>query len=244
MPEYVYCIVDPAAPAPAESGIAGAPLRLIEGGGVAALVSAFDADEVLLGRDDVMTHTRVLDAALAAGPVLPMRLGTVMSNPEAVRARLLDKHADDLRAQLERLRGKFEANVRATYDESALMREVVSDRPDIARLRAALRGRPPEATYPDRIRLGELVAETVQQIRKTDARNVIDALSQVALATRVSPPAHERVAVNAAFLLDRARASEFDAVLDAFAEGQAGRLRFKYAGPLPPHSFVELSGVA
>ena len=36
----------------------------------------------------------------------------------------------------------------------------------------------------------------------------------------------------------------FDQVLEQIAAEQAERMRFKYTGPLPPHSFVELSGGA
>src|SRR5919198_1315240 len=32
----------------------------------------------------------------------------------------------------------------------------------------------------------------------------------------------------------------FDAAMDELASGQAGRIDFKYVGPLPPHSFVSL----
>ena len=78
--------------------------------------------------------------------------------------------------------------------------------------------------------------------RETDARSIVEALLQVASAIEVAPPAHERVALSAAFLVQRDRLRAFDEVLEAFAGGQAGRLRFKYTGPLAPHSFVELAG--
>jgi hypothetical protein len=66
----------------------------------------------------------------------------------------------------------------------------------------------------------------------------------VAVAVEVHEPSHERVACHASFLVERDRLPEFDSVVDAFADGQGGRLRFKYTGPLPPHSFVELAGAA
>jgi len=45
----------------------------------------------------------------------------------------------------------------------------------------------------------------------------LSALRQVSLDQNVSPPAHERVALNAAFLLEEARSREFDDVLEAIA---------------------------
>jgi hypothetical protein len=48
--------------------------------------------------------------------------------------------------------------------------------------------------------------------------------------------------VQASFLVERSRLAEFNAVVDQVAEGYGGQIRFKYTGPLPPHSFVELAG--
>jgi hypothetical protein len=49
------------------------------------------------------------------------------------------------------------------------------------------------------------------------------------------------MALNASFLVDRSARKAFDAELDRIAEEQGGRMRFKYTGPLAPHSFVELA---
>ncbi len=244
MAEYVYGILDEEATAPAEKGIAGRPLRMIEGGGAAALVSEVNDQRLRLGREEVLAHARVLAQALEQGTVLPMRFGVVMTGPEEVRRRLLDGHRDELRTQLESLAGKVEINIRATYEEDRLMREVVREDPRIAQLRDELKDRPEDATYYQRIELGELVAKAVERKREGDARDIVEALMQVAVACEPAPPSHERVALRAAFLVAREKCGEFDAVVDAYALGQAGRLRFKYAGPLPPHSFVHFTGEA
>jgi hypothetical protein len=59
----------------------------------------------------------------------------------------------------------------------------------------------------------------------------------------VGEPIHERMAVNASFLVERSGQSKFDRAVDAIGEREAGRIRFKVTGPLPPHSFVELEAV-
>lgn len=124
------------------------------------------------------------------------------------------------------------------------MREIVHEDRDIARLRATLRGLPDDATYYDRIKLGELVAQAVERKRELDAADVIDALAPIASAVEVGDPRHARVVVNASFLVERARLAKFDEALERVAAAQSERIRFKCAGPLPPHSFVELAGSA
>ena len=238
---YVYGIVEARSRAPAERGIADAPLRLVEGDGSAALVSEIDGDHVRLGREAVLRHARVLEDALELGPVLPMRFGVVMSGPEEIRSRLLEEHAEELRAQLADFAGKVEIRIRAVYDEESLMQDVVRGNPEIASLRDAVRAGSDDATYYERIRLGELVAAAVERRRERDAEAIVDALASAALAVEVGGLTHERVVVQASFLVERDRLSKFDQLVDDIAGSYGGGIRFKYTGPLPPHSFVELA---
>jgi hypothetical protein len=245
VPEYVYGVVDAAAEPPEGTGIAGAPLRLIASGSAAALVSELSAGEELqFGREEAMTHARVLEQALGRGTVLPMRFGVVVEGPDEVRRRVLDGHADELTAQLEELQGKVELSVRAVYEEEALMREIVESHPEIARRREQLRGQPEDATYYERIGLGELVAEAMERTREQDANTLLEILSPLALAVEIGESSHERVALSASFLVEREQSARFDDALEEVARTQAGRLRFKLTGPLPPHSFVQLAGAA
>ena len=242
MPEYVYGIVDCDARAPSVHGIADAPVRLIAGETACALVSDVPDEEVQLGRDAMLAHARVLEQAMAHGTVLPMRFGVLMAGEEEIRERLLDDHAPELSDQLERFQGHVEMSVRGVYEEQALMREIVSEDPRIASLRELVRRHPEDATYHRRIELGELVARAVEDKRDDDAIRIVDALAPFAAAYEVGTPAHERVVVNASFLVAREQLDRFDAALDQIAQLQADRIRFKCTGPLPPHSFVELVG--
>lgn len=242
MAQYVYGIVKATSRAPRGRGIAGTPLRLVVGEDAAALVSEIPAGRVRMGRDEVLLHARVLERALGHGPVLPMRFGVVMDDAEEVREHLLDEHGPELRAQLIEMEGKVEIRIRAAYDEQALLRDVVREHPEIASLRASVAERTADATYYERIRLGELVAAAVERHRDRDAHAIIEALGGNALAVETGEPNHERVVVQASFLVERSHLAEFDAIVDQVAEGYGGQIRFKYTGPLPPHSFVELAG--
>lgn len=242
--KYVYGIVPEAVDPPAGPGIGGAPLQLIAGEGAAALVSDLLDTELRIGREELTVHARVLERALAQGTVLPMRFGVVMAGEAAVRRHVLDAHHDELCSQLADLAGKVELNLRATYESENLMREVVREDQDVARLRAALQGAPEDATYYGRIRLGELVAGAVERKRESDANDILAVLAPLALAVEVAEPAHERIALSASFLVERGRMEEFDAAVDGVGAGQTNRMRLKYTGPLPPHSFVELAAEA
>jgi hypothetical protein len=157
-----------------------------------------------------------------------------------VRHDLLQAHREELRRQLAELHGKVELRVRAVYEEERLMREVLAEDPALTRLRDSLRGVPEAATHFQQIQLGEGVARAVETKREAEAEQILDALSPLALAVEVSDPAHERVVVSASFLVEAERLSDFDAAVDRLGRAQAERMRFRYTGPLPPHSFVAL----
>jgi hypothetical protein len=239
-PTYVYGVLEAQAEAPAAAGIAGAPLQLIADGRAAALVSRLPSEELTMGREELRAHSKVLEQALEQGTVLPMRFGVVMEGEQAVRRDLLAAHREQLAEQLERLAGMVELKLRAVYDENALMRQAVAENHRIDERRRALRGLDEDATYYARIELGELVAQAVQQIRERDAERILGALEPLARASVVADPGHERVALNASFLLARGEVERFDEAVERIGRKQATRLRLKYTGPLPPHSFVDL----
>ena len=47
--------------------------------------------------------------------------------------------------------------------------------------------------------------------------------------------------LTASFLVARSRVGAFDEAMDDLARGHTRRIRFKYLGPLAPHSFVALA---
>ena len=133
-PIYVYGVVGADAPAPDGTGIDAQPLRVVSDERLAAIVSDAPGDEPAFGREALTAHSNVLEAVLASATVLPMRFGVIMDSDEAVRTHLLEPHRDELVSQLDRLSGRVELSLRATYEEAPLLREIMASEP---RIRAA-----------------------------------------------------------------------------------------------------------
>jgi hypothetical protein len=47
--------------------------------------------------------------------------------------------------------------------------------------------------------------------------------------------------MNAAFLVDKGREKEFDNIMDDLSDEYAEKIRFMYAGPLPPYNFINIT---
>lgn len=240
--KYVYGVIPAGNRVPKATGIGRRRLQTVKDGSVAAIVSDAPADELQARREDLTAHSRVLERALADGAVLPMRFGVVMPDEQAVREQLLEPYAEELELQLQQLAGKVELHVQAVYEEDALMREIVQARPEIGDRSAAIRDRPADASYYERIELGQLVAEAVERARTADSDAILDALEPLAEMLEIADPGHEREAARIYFLVEESRLREFDKAVDELGRVNDGRLRFKYTGPLPPYSFVALPG--
>src|SRR4051795_10515049 len=146
-------------------GVEGKPVTRLERGPVAALVSDAPAGAVKANRRNLLAHTRVLQQVVESECVLPMQFGVVMPSEAAVASDLLAPGEGDLRELLAMFDSLVEVELKVTCPEEVLLRTVMSDRPDLVRLREGLQGKPPEATHFDRVRLGELVAAAVEETR-------------------------------------------------------------------------------
>ena len=238
---YVYGVVASPGRLPDMRGIDNAPLRLVASGELAAVVGDVPASDLQMDAKAIRAHAAVLDELNEDGTVLPMRFGVVMAGDEQVCADLLEAHAPELTEQLREFDGKVELKLRATYEEESLMREVVAEDQDVARLRTELRGAPEDATYYGRIRLGELVSDAVARKRSQDQSEIVTRLEPLAVAVALGESSHERVVLAGSFLVDRAAIERFDQAVDEIGRDHAGRMRLRYSGPFPPHSFVRLT---
>jgi hypothetical protein len=238
---YVYGVVAAADKTEIQAaGVGGekARVRRVVLDGVAALVSDVPRGALVAARD-VRAHWGVLEEAAARTTVLPVRVGTVMESDAAVADEFLAPNAERLAALLADLEGKVQLNVKGFYDEELLLREVVQQTPQVARMRERVQALPEAAGYYDRIRLGELVAAEIDRRRARDAELVMGWFEPLAEAAKVEPPTTRNGAVNAAFLVRRDRVDDFSAAVERLAAELGDRIKIRYVGPLPPYSFAD-----
>ncbi len=247
---YVYGVMERAAAGadlgdlPTVGDGAGAPLRYVTHGDLAAAVSDLRAARPLGTPQDLRVHAGVLDAIAATGaPVLPFRFGTVLGDDRAVAADVLAGAHDAFAAALDRLRGRSQFTLRAHYEEDALLRELPAEHPEIEEARRALADRAREGASPqeadaERVRLGELLAQAIEARRATDADQIHGSLAPVALAAKTADSPEEDGVVDASFLVEGARRTEFEQAAEDLARDWHGRVRLQLLGPLAPYDFA------
>jgi Gas vesicle synthesis protein GvpL/GvpF len=237
---YVFGVVPAGAPVP-EPGDEGpaSDLRLVEVGEVAALVGSTPADRGLGRAADLLAHDRVLAEVVATGtPVLPMRFGAVVTDEAAVQEELLRAHHDHFVEVLNTLRGRVQYTVSVRYEQDTVLRQVLDEHPEIARLRAADTGSETKEAFDRRLRMGELVVRALERLRPTDVAAVLQELGDD-LDFRSRQPSSPDEVLEAAFLVEAAHAGDFEDRVEELARRNTGRLRVRLVGPSPAYDFVE-----
>ncbi|MGW3119463.1 GvpL/GvpF family gas vesicle protein [Streptomyces sp. NPDC001107] len=238
MSTYVYGITASSHPALPEelSGVGDPPrpVRVLEEGDLAAVVS--DAPEGLRPkRKDLLAHQSVLAEAGAAGPVLPMRFGSVAPDDDAVTG-VLAERADHYKERLRALEGKVEYNVKATHQEEAVLHRVMSENAEIRAMTEANR-KAGGGSYEQRLQLGEMVVAAVKAREAEDAAEVQSALEPMAAAVSAGPESTGWL-LNVSFLVGRDSAESFLAEVEQVRKTHP-HIELRVNGPLPPYSFVE-----
>jgi len=170
-----------------------------------------------------------------------VRFGTVAPGDEAIQEQVLKRRYGELHGLLIEMQGRVELGLKAFLYEGAIFEDVLKENPDIRRLRDSLMGRSPEQSYYDRIRLGEMVESAMWKRRDEDAEKLLGGLRPLVRQTRVNKVLTERMVLNAAFLVDDERQSEFDQAVKKLDEEMGKRLILKYVGPVPPYNFVNIT---
>lgn len=218
----------------------GARVRVVEYGELAALVSDVQQARFDLSREHVLAHERVLEEAMARTAILPVSFSTITPGDEDIRENLLKREYDDLLSCLSYVHDRVELDLRVLWDRERLFAEVVAENEEIQAQRDWIAGQPEDATYYERIHLGEMTAAAIERKREHEASSIWETLSPLAVESALNETLTDMMVLNAAFLVDRSRESAFDAQVQALVEARAERLIFRYIGPLPPYSFINL----
>ena len=221
---YVYGVTWASAPLPGD-------FDTVEHGELAAVTMPVDRRRLRAKRRDLMRHAEIVQRVFDLAPVVPLQFGVVLDD---VVDELLEPRQDELVRLLRELDGLVELTVRATYREDDVLRTLLVEQPQLARLR--------ERAAP--MQLGEAVARALGARREADAHAIVGALQPLVRAVAVDELRTELDVFRGAFLVARKRVKRVDAEVERLARAHAATTSFKLTGPLPPHHFVRFGEAA
>jgi Gas vesicle synthesis protein GvpL/GvpF len=210
---YVYAITDAVEIDEGLTGLHDAPTEALEREGIAGIFSRHDQLELSSSDPELLwAHERVVDRLMNDGAVLPLRFGTILSGPEALRA-VLDEDQVRFRVLLSRVRGCVELAVRVGLAPAEPV--AVSGGADYIRGRLAAR-----------------------QHEEDAADRVLAPLRSLARATARRPVQAGSTTVSESYLVSRPTVELFASEVRALQARNPG-LSISCTGPWGPYSFVD-----
>jgi hypothetical protein len=213
------------------------PVTVVSSGRIAALVSAIDQTEIMPTRRHMLAHTKVLEAAMADRPVLPMRFGIIVPSP-ATLLQVISPRSQELRGLLGQIDGRIEVALKASWNEQVMWREVAAEHPHLAVSGRALTRRGEQQTYYDRIDLGRAIGTALEDKRTVERRRLLEIVKPFAVQVKELTPVDDAMFAHFALLVEKTAEPALYETVEALERSRSSGLTFRYVAPIPPYNFV------
>lgn len=243
MGKYIYCIIGARQDrgfGPIGIGAGDNEVATVGLGDLAVVASDTGQERYPVSRENLLSHQKVIERVMKEfSSVLPVRFCTIAPGNENIR-NLLERRQKEFKALLDRMEFKMELGVKAVWkDMDSVFREIAEGDREIASLKQrALSGK--GSTFQAKMELGRMVELALAKKRQAEADAIMSVLRGPTFDWRAGRTSGERMVLNASFLVDGAREREFDSLLEDLSEDRKERMKFMYAGPLPPYNFVNV----
>jgi len=238
--KYVYCIVrtdESLRFGPIGFGTPAGEVYTVLYEDIAAVVSDAPIEVLDATRENVLAHERVNEAVMRYQTVIPMSFGTVFKTRDDI-VELLRGANGAFQDVLSKMENKVEFGLKVLWDRDAMIRRLEHEDEDIRRLKSEIATQK-GSTYFARVQYGRLMDGALQSRSEQYVEEIFGALRDVCVASRANKPIGEKMIMNAAFLVERAREPAFDAQVKRLGASH-DTLTFRYTGPWPPYNFVNI----
>ena len=237
---YAYCIIRSSQPRSFEAtaiGGRGDAVSTVHYRDLAAVVSPTPLVHYDPTRANVLAHEGVIEAVMREFTVLPLAFGTLFRSDEDL-VELMRATYDTLHDTVEKMEGKVEFGLKASWDPAREIADVEQANESIRRLKSQLTAG--NAPYLAQMELGRLIETALRSRTERLTQEIHALLRDCTVAAQENKTIGERMIMNAAFLVERAREPEFVAAVEQVGERYEGRLSFQLSGPWPPYNFVTI----
>ena len=244
---FIYAAIDnrselPNLAAHPAGGIDAAPLEFVCYRDIAAVVSTIDTGLFGSGvpgerpaeqqdernKAHLLSYQQVNTFLLAqTGPngMLPLKFGFTASNDEEV-AKVLEQAYIQLRTYLDKLRGTMELVIQASWELPKILQEIAKENPAMAGA--------------DPLQAGRLLFEAAEGKKRHMVAAIHGRLAPLCKDYLDAPLTTQSMVINRSYLVDKSQEALFDDGVDAAATEFEDTLTFRYIGPLPVYSFVNI----
>ena len=209
---------------------------------ISAIVSNSPIIQYEARRVFMIAHQKVLEEVMKRFTVLPVRFSTISEhNDDSGILRILEKDYEKFDGLLNKMDGKKELGLKVLAHETPIYESILEKYDEIRSLRDKLINLPADKTHYQRMKIGEMVAETLKKEIENYKNIILDILNPLAEDVNVNDNYGELMILNAAFLIKNTSETIFDNTVNDLDEKYGNYMTFKYVGTLPPYNFVNLT---
>jgi len=244
--EYIYCIISESRPQRFSFvGINNREVNLVHYKDIAAVVSPtpvinFDRlDKKELMRH-VTTHQQVNEEIMKEYDVVPMAFGIIAPSVDEVQ-RILERVYLQFKTALKNISGKTEFAVQAWWDPKKILEELANTNSEIQKLQQEIFSKGSILGMPIKLKLGKLIQKEAETQRQTFINDIRADLQSLSYDSTLNKLIDDDMIANLSFFIEKVREPELDRKMQELGKKYEGKLRFKYIGPMPLYSFVNIN---
>lgn len=242
--KYIYCIIETKQErnfGPIGIGGRGDEVTTIGYGDLSMVISDSPMTKYVVSRENMLAHEMVIEEVMKEFTVLPVRFCTIASDADEIR-NLLDRRYREFKNLLRDMDHKIELDVKGIWkDMDVIFKEVVEKNKEVKRLKETVEKDKGKKNMQAKVQIGKMVEDALHKKKESEAEKIISVLKKISFDHRLSRAFDDKMFLNAAFLVDRGREKEFDNIMDDLSDKYKKRIKFMYAGPLPPYNFVNIT---
>ncbi len=255
--KYIYCIINEDRDQKFNClGINNREVNLVHYKDIAAVVSntpvinfdRLDKKELV---NYVAIHQKVNEEVMSAKggsrriagkdyDVVPMAFGIIAPTADEV-LRILEKAYLQFKTALKKVAGKAEFVVQICMDKKEFLNELININPEIQKLKKEVLLKGGIWGLPAKLKLGKLIQEKSEVMRRLYIKDIETFLRKLFFDFTLNKLIEDEMIANFSFLIERAKELKLDRKMQELGKKYERKLRFKYIGPMPPYSFVNIN---
>ena len=174
----IYCIISTQQDrdfGPIGIGGRGDKVCTIGADDLAMVISCYPLTKLVVNRDNVLAHEKVIEEVMKEYSVLPVRFCTIASSADEIRS-LLFKRYREFKNLLSDVDHKVELGVKVLWkDMDGIFKEIAEEDRDIKKIKRRLKGETKQNDIHAKIELGKLVAAALKNKKDGEADKIVGA---------------------------------------------------------------------
>jgi hypothetical protein len=207
---------------------------------LSTVVSSVPMSKYVVSKEIMLDHEKVIEAVMKDYTVLPVRFYTVAPNAEEIRS-LLRRRYQEFKKLLRELDNKVELGLKALWkDMDAIFKEIVGENEENKVARDKVMAGSGEDIGQDKAAISRRIKLALEEKKAKEREALLQPLRKVSSDFCLNIIHGDDMIMNAVFLVDRDREKEFDSCVKELGVHYGDGIEFKYVGPVPPYSFVNI----